>query len=85
MVVAQPANHGEGRSAEGAEGRTATEGDIARERKSERETEREGVRKWERRWVEELQRNRSATTRPLHKRYAACRRYADTFILTVMR
>lgn len=30
-------------------------------------------------------RNRSATTRPLHKRYAACRRYADTFILTVMR
>jgi len=46
MVVAQPANHGEGRSAEGAEGRTATEGDISRET---------GARKWEGRWVEELQ------------------------------
>lgn len=37
------------------------------------------------RWVGK-RRNRSATTtRPLHKRYAACRRYADTFILAVMR
>lgn len=35
MVVAQPANHGEGRSAEGADGRTATEGDIARDRGKE--------------------------------------------------
>lgn len=40
MVVAQPANHGEGRSAEGAEERTATEGTT-------RET---GARKWEGRW-----------------------------------
>lgn len=72
MVVAQPANHGEGRSAEGAEGRTATEEDIARDRGKE-----VGGKVGSR--------NRSATTRPLHKRYAACRRYADTFILTVMR
>jgi len=52
MVVVQPANHGEGRSAEGAEGRTATEEDTSREREREREGGRgsgEG-----RRWVEEL-------------------------------
>lgn len=35
MVVAQPANHGEGRSAEGAEGKTTIEGDIARDRGKE--------------------------------------------------
>jgi len=34
MVIVQPANHGEGRSAEGAKGRTATEGDTSRERET---------------------------------------------------
>lgn len=71
-VIVQPANHGEGRSAEGAKGRTATEGDTSRERDRGKEVGGKEL----------CNRNRSATTRPLHKRYAACRRYADTFILT---
>lgn len=69
-----------------AEGRHG-DGEGHRERTGRRERERKikGERGARRRKEGVAETGRPLYSRPLHKRYAACRRYADTFILTVMR